>query len=507
MKKHPILYITVLLSFFLFVACDDEIDELDPFVQVDQNTFFDSPAAFQNGINGGYAQLVNYYSEPGSGLQGIPDILSDNVILVQNGRTSNSDYFNYRFVPSTAGAIPFYFNEAYEAVNAANLIIEQIDNLPNGAEKDNILAQALAIRSMAHFDLARIYGQVPTQSPDANSSLGITYIKVEDGDTGDSFALPARETVENNYVEIIEDLERAGQLISEDNGEGKFNKNAVFGLLSRIYLYNGEYQKAIDASNEVSTNLAAATELPDVYTDVSEAGIVFELSINSTTEIGAGGANDFGNNVGVLYSQSNATATISEYAIDFDFWNSINPDTDVRADVIQFEGTNQGVKHNAIKKFLGEEGQVNGRVDIKVIRAAEVLLNKAEAEFELGLETEALATLNILREARFLPIENRDEDPSNDITVNFVAGTETGQNLEDSIQFERRVELSFEGHRFFDLKRRGEAIERSNKGDVIDGTGTPPEVLTLEPGNFRFQLPIPIDEINANPNFQQNDGY
>ena len=68
-------------------------------------------------------------------------------------------------------------------------------------------------------------------------------------------------------------------------------------------------------------------------------------------------------------------------------------------------------------------------------------------------------------------------------------------------------ELSFEGHRFFDLKRLGLPVTRSNNGDIIDGSGTPPEVLTLPAGDFRFQFPIPTAETQANPNFEQNPGY
>ncbi len=481
------IYIVVLLFLSLgFFACDDELNDLQPFTEGNPNTFFNSPAAFQNGVDGIYRQLWLYYSNPNSGLQGIPDIISDNVIQAQTGRRSNDDYHDLRYVPSTLGPIPLYWSEAYEAVNVANLVIGQIDNLNDGAEKDNILGQALAARAWAHFDLVRLYGKIPTQSGDANSSLGAVYLKVEDGDTGDPFAQPARETVASNYTEIIADLERASTLIDDDNGEGRLNKNGVNALLSRVYLYNGEYQKVIDAANAVSATLATAAELPDVYTDATNAGVVIELSINTTSESN-------GNNVGVLYSQSSSSATISEYVLDFDFFNSIDAN-DVRRDVLQFVGTNQGNDYNAIKKFLGEEGQVNGRVDVKVLRYAEVLLNKAEAQFELGQETQALATLDQLRNERF---------------TSFTGG-ETGAALEDAIQFNRRVELACEGHRFFDLKRRGESISRNvTRGDIIDGTGTPPEAPTLAAGDFRFQFPIPTAEINANPTIagQQNPGY
>ena len=479
--KNNIKLLVLLFSLGFFISCDDELNDLQPFTEGNPATFFNSEAAFQNGVDGAYRQLWNYYSSTGSGLQGIPDILSDNVILAQTGRRSNKDYYDFRYVPSTGGAIDLYWSEAYEAVNVANLVIAQIDNLADGEAKNNILGQALAIRAWAHFDLARVYAKIPTQSADANASQGIIYLKVEDGDTEDPFAEPARETVASNYAEIIGDLERASQLIADDNGQGRLNSDGVYGLLSRVYLYNGEYQKVINAANEVSVPLATAEELEGVYTDSNEAGIVVKLAINTSSESG-------GNNVGVLYSQSNSSSTISEYVFDFDFYNSIDED-DLRKDIISFVGVNQDNQYNAISKFLGEEGQVNGRVDVKVMRAAEVLLNKAEAQFELGQD--ALSTLDELRDLRY---------------VSYSSG-ETGQALEDAIQFNRRVELSFEGHRFFDLKRRGEPVVRSTMGDIIDGSGTPPDFPTLAADNFRFQLPIPIAEINANQNIVQNPGY
>ena len=482
MKKY-INIISIALLSVVFTGCNDELKELEPFTEGNPATFFNSVSNFQSGVNGIYSQLFNYYSNPDSGLQGLPDILSDNVILATTGRRSNETYYDYRYTASTAGAIPLYFSEAYEAVNAANLVIGQIDNLAASSDKDNILGQALAARALAHFDLARIFAQIPTQSANANSSPGIVYIKVEDGDTADPFAQPSRETVAQNYTEIIGDLERAGELIGEDNGEGKMNRNAVYGLLSRVYLYNGNYQMVIAAANQVTTPLATAEELADVYTDSNNAGIVFELSVDTDSE------SSF-NNVGVLYSQTTGADTRSEYVLDYDFYNSID-DNDIRKDILQFVGTNSGNQYNAVQKFLGETGQVNGRVDVKVMRAAEVLLNKAEAQFELGLGTDALATLNLLRDQRF---------------TTYVGG-ETGAALEDAIQFNRRVELAAEGHRFFDIKRRGESVVRSSFGDIIDGSGQPAEIATLPAGDYKFQLPIPIDEINANPNFDQNDGY
>lgn len=485
MKNITIKATVLLFSLAVITSCDDELNNLQPFTEGSPETFFNSISTFQNGVDGVYSQLRNYYMSPGSGYQGIPDIVSDNVVLVQTGRRSNEDYYDFRYNANTAGAIPLYWSEAYEAVNAANLVIGQIDNLADGDAKNNILGQALAARAIAHFDLARIYAQIPTQSGGAGSSPGIVYLKVEDGDTGDPFAQPARESVDSNYAEIIGDLEAARQLIADDNGEGRLDLDGVNAMLSRVYLYMGQYQNAIDAADRVTEGPAAAADLLDVYEDTINDGVIIEWGINTTSE-----ANLAASNVGVLYSQSNSSSTISEYAVEFEFFNSIDPN-DLRRNVIQFVGTNQGNNYNAVRKFLGEAGQVNGRVDIKVLRAAEVILNKAEAQFALGQETAALATLDELRTNRY---------------TSFTGG-ESGQQLGDAINFERRVELCFEGHRFFDIKRRGEALMRSNNGDIIDGTGTPPEVLMLPSGDFRFQFPIPVAETNANPNLQQNDGY
>lgn len=487
--KNNIKLLTLLFLSLAFTACDDEINDLEPFTQGNPATFFNSVSSFQNGVDGIYSQFYNYYASTGSGMQGIPDILSDNVNLAQTGRKSNEIYFDWEYVAGTGGAIPLYWSEAYEAVNAANLIIGQIDNLPDGDAKDNILGQALAARAFAHFDLVRTYGKIPTQSADAGSSLGIVYVKVEDGDTGDPFAQPSRETVASNYTEIIGDLETASSLIGTNNGEGRFDRDAVYAILSRVYLYNGEYQKVIDAANQVAEPIATAEQLPGVYTDSNNAGVIVEFSVNTSSE------SRFAN-VGVLYSQSNSSSTISEYVIDFGFLNSIDT-TDVRRDVLVFDATNAGNDYNAIKKFLGETGQVNGRVDIKVLRKAEVVLNKAEAEYRLSMEDEALNTLNTLREKRFSTFGGEDNEDFN----------ESGSDLLDAILFNRRVELAFEGHRFFDIKRMGNAITRTNAGDLADGSGTPPQDLVLPAGDFRFLFPIPQAEINANSNMEQNSGY
>ena len=154
-----------------------------------------------------------------------------------------------------------------------------------------------------------------------------------------------------------------------------------------------------------------------------------------------------------------------------------------------------GDVYNAITKMYGETGQTNGAVDAKVIRAAEVALNKAEAHAMLGEDAQALTALDELRSNRY---------------NNFLPGDESGATLLTEIKLQRRLELFAEGHRLFDLKRWNEGISRSQTdGEFFDGTGTPVPAayLDLEAGSNLFQLPIPQSEINVYPEFQQNPGY
>jgi hypothetical protein len=73
---------------------------------------------------------------------------------------------------------------------------------------------------------------------------------------------------------------------------------------------------------------------------------------------------------------------------------------------------------------------------------------------------------------------------------------------------QRRLELAFEGDRFWDLKRRNLPVMRdATKGENADGTGTKYVFSTLPAGDYKFNLPFPQSEINFNSNFTQNPGY
>ncbi|MFT7592490.1 MAG: hypothetical protein ACI9UJ_002427, partial [bacterium] len=317
-----------------------------------------------------------------------------------------------------------------------------------------------------------------TQSGDANGSLGVVY-RIDT----DPNAQLTRSTVGETYQLIVDDLEAARLLINDDNGDSRMGKEAVSLLLSRAYLYMGRYQDAIDAADGVNTSVANRADVPGVWTDDSDEGVVFSI----TNESGV-----LGFNVGVQWSQGSPSSLIPEYVASFQLNSLYDAGNDIRREAYIFDGTTtEGVAVNGIKKYLGRGTSFGGEADIKILRAAEAELNKAEAYYELGQDGFARDALDEIRTNRY--------------TTPPTGGS--GNTLRDAIRLERRLEFAFEYQRFFDLKRWGMSIERGNEGDAADGSGNPSNALTLSEGSHKFQLPIDLSSIIVNPNLQQNSGY
>ena len=136
--------------------------------------------------------------------------------------------------------------------------------------------------------------------------------------------------------------------------------------------------------------------------------------------------------------------------------------------------------NHVIKWYSSISTSFLGTVDPKVIRAAEVMLTKAEALAEMGKDVEARTALDAVRSRRY---------------SDFVSGGEVATALKAAIALERRIELAFEGSRFSDLKRYGSDCVRSDLGHFYDGTGVLAVFKQLLASDYRWQLPIPIGEI------------
>ena len=472
MKKF--IYIFILLGFMGVTSCDDQL-QLEPYDALDISSAFRNNTDFESAMKGAYASLRdgNYF---GGEFLLLSDVISDNVIICSEGRFSYQDYYLFNINGNIA-----WFNfwrAAYDVILRTNHIIENIDNLEDGAFKDNIHGQALALRALAHFDLARVYAKAP-QFATAGTDWGIPYVT-----TTDAAERPARISVADTFAAIEADFVAALALIGSDNGTGFLNTAAVHALHSRYYLYVGNKTATVTAANaaiaaSVNGGVVSLASFPDVWTDETEDGVIFKV-INTDLD---------GVRVGVVYNQKSPDGIRSEYVPDFAFYSQYIVD-DVRRDSYFETSDFAGSTFNHVIKYLQRPGSNQAVVDMKVIRWAEVYLNRAEANAGTD-DVAALADLDMVRSQRY---------------ATPVPGGETGAALAAAILLEKRLEFAFEGHRLFDLKRQGLDINRSNNGDYADGTGInpPASVLNLPASDAKFQMPIPQEELNANPNIQPN---
>lgn len=462
-------------------ACTEEDITFAPYNSVIEGIVLRNVDDFNNMITGAYSYMIKNGGADGYGSEFVIDteIMTDNVIIMADGRNSNSGGFNLLSVPSSSHMN--YYASAYRAAETATRALDQIDVLPKNAVRDNIEGQALFIRAFNMFDLVRIYSKIPTQSTDANASLGMYYL-----DKVDPFSKPSRGTVAATYDKIIADLEKAKGLIgtANQNVGGRANRAAVAALLSRVYLYKGDYANVL-----VNGNIAIAgnpvcprASFVGLWDDAVSNGVLFKLRIEQVDGVIPGTA----------WNQTIGGEIRSEFVSQKNFADQFLT-TDIRKSAYFTTSIFNKNTYNNIKKYDGRLTGNAGIVDIKVIRVEEVYLNMAEAEYRLN--GGGLANLNAVRAQRYLP---------------YVAGTETGAALLNAIMLERRLELAFEMDRFFTLKRLGMAMTRNAvEGDYANGLGTKVEAtaLTIPAGSTKWQLPIPQFQRDLNSNLEQNPGY
>lgn len=458
----------MLFSTILLNSCDSRLD-LKPQDFIDESKALQSLDDCNNTLGIAYASLRggnSYYPI-------IFDMMTDEL-----RETVPASLGNYRALSDWYyGADNIIINNIWElnyrAIMRANLVLANVDrfaNAANASTANNIKGQAYALRAYAHFDLLRCFGQ----NYDRNSTaLGVPVITTQ----GDPSLKPSRNNVRQVYDAIFQDLLQGRALLTASVDSPPISRlrlKAVNALLARVSLYAGQWNDAITYSTSVinGSNLATSTQFAsiwanDLYTGSDE--VLWAIPFISTAEgtLASYVMTFSGGSYRHSYIPTDALAT------------SYNVGTDIRYNA--YIGANlSGVR--GVRKFIGRNGLTDGVVDNKVIRLGEVYLIRAEANFKAGNETNALSDLNTLRTARGVA------------TIGNIA-------LEANIRAERRRELAFEGHRWFDIRRYGVGIMRGADW------GAPSIAQSLAVGNSRFVLPIPQIEVSSNPNMVQNPGY
>jgi hypothetical protein len=296
---------------------------------------------------------------------------------------------------------------------------------------------------------------------------------------------PARDPFESVVANVKADLIAAKALIPVTfTDKSRITKTAISAIQARLALYEKNWADAITYSTEVIAALPLATraQFPGIWTDANESEVAWKLKRNVS------GVAD-GSLIGSFFFRQ--TGGIVLYAPAFKLINSFDAVNDVRfAPYIKFDATRgAGKSQYLINKYIGGTASQPGLADIKLFRTGEMYLIRAEAKAESSAAVaDGASDLNALR--------------ANRITGYVTQTFATKADLINAIYTERYKELAFEGHRFFDLKRRNLPVERI-PADAVNTSGA----VTLAPTKAQYNYPLPAVEITVNKNTVQNPNY
>ena len=365
---------------------------------------------------------------------------------------------------------------AYYTINAVNNVLTNLEGKVGSGVKqsdiDNLEAECLFLRAFCHFQLVNIYSQ-PYLKGANKGEMGVpVMLKSEIGS-------PARNTVGEVYDQVVKDLLRAESLMSDNYQRASVTdplatvtKPAIQALLSRVYLYMGEWQKCADYATKVINSgkfkMAAKADYAGIWSkSIADKGgeIIFEIYSSKKNDSWDESGWTMLPYITSIEGSADVCATNDLY--------DLYEDADVRKSLFQ----DNEADHFLIK-YPGKPGSVDPKENnIPVLRLAEMYLNRAEAIYNGAAiaNVSAQSDLDVITNARG--------------ASQVSPGTET-------IFTERRRELAFEGHIYFDYKRLGKNITRN------DFRATQNKDVAF-PGKI-WAMPVPKAECDANPNMVQN---
>lgn len=480
MKTNIISIFTMVAFMFAMQSCNME---MNPYNAKSDSEVSGSLEDLRMATYGAYSNIVNRgYTK---NQHQIAAYAGDNFAL--SGTTGDQVYYTYTYTHTpTQGNTRQFWQQAYKVIYSANA---NIVNMEEGAspQTDQLLAENIYIRAMAHFDLVRIFARPYSQGLD---NPGIPYKNNPDPD------LPFRNTVKEVYDAIVADLLKAAELFTEDKDSRYASREVAYALLSRVYLYMEDNAKAIEYANKVIDSNRYRLMDTEAYKryftlvpeDNSETIFAFRH-----TEADDRGKDSIGS---MYYADAGSSGWAEVYAsVDYVELLGRNPN-DVRHSFVEPQKDEHGemlarntVPRYYVNKFNYQSGIVNLSSPV-YIRLAEMYLNRAEANAKLGDTQAAIDDVNTIRERAGLVGAQL-----------YTTGDLKGHSsILDVVLEERRLEFAFEDQRIFDLFRNNRPLVRAYPGyhsaDLFN--------QTILPTDNRVIHYIPEQEIEVNPNLTQN---
>jgi hypothetical protein len=470
-------------------SCDGFLDRI-PTDSVVSESAMATLADAEVVANGLYTDL-KYYTMYGSYIPYMGDMRGDNLYPTNASGTGRTIYtLEYEPVQSTYFGM---WQNYYTTIMRANTLIANIETIPvmssaDQAKKDDILGQALAIRALCHWDIARLYGY--PYMKDNGASLGAVVLTEV---VAPSESKLPRNTVAETYAQVEKDLTLALTKLSKSKNDGHFNYWAARMLQAKVALYKGDWQTAFTAASEVVESspyrMVPNSEYLAYWGKQCDDESVLEFLVTNTGDIDSdGGFYTMYHNM--WFDDKAAGADI----IPSKAWKDLFADTpnDVRAQMIAYDDPETGAIKSGeywLKKFIGNKdlGYTFRRNNPRIFRITDAYLMAAEAALELaGKQDIANEYLNA--------VIKRADPTAADVVATL-----------DRIQIERQKEFIGEGHRFFDVLRRGGKIVKDASLDDRDFAGNVRQEIDWN--DHRVVLPISHNEIMLYPELQQNPGY
>jgi len=510
MKRiHVKMFLVVLFAGMLILTSCKKQLEIPSRNSLDASIALNTKAGIEAALNSVYS-ILKRETHYGRDLFSVTEAMAD--VAFANGRSSRLLSENRNQSLANVGI----WGGSYAAINEINLTLAAAPkvNDATAADKSRWEGEFRFLRALYYFDLVKNYSYIPTYVVTAQDKGGVV-LTLEGFNSATAAAAfrPSRATTAAVYAQIMDDLYGAINLLSNSNrGRNYASKHAALALGSRVALYQGNWAKAdsfataaITLTGGIGTmtntgNYVAgwrAADHPEGIFQVWYATLAENLGVNTSlaathTTLSAPGAfalprqgqgdlvpNGFllsqlgisGYPAGLAQPAPTAPATLPVLTYSNDIRNRL------------FEwGVNAAGHYVECTKWLGKNGGPNWDNSV-ILRWPELYLNRAEARYRSGNEAGAWADLNVIRSARYVGFT--------------VPGTQdlTGQALLNEILRQRMLEFAFEGHRFYDLKRYGLEIVKTNPSVNLPAT------------DFRLLPRIPVGEVDGNPNMQQNFGY
>lgn len=499
MKKINLFHIifAILLS-VIFSGCDKYLDE-DLLGQRSDQQFYQSAEDAELALIGIYNTLT--FADADNRIWVFGDVASDDAakggIPGDQADIGLIDDFN---VTADNGNLETVWAIYYEGISRANKLLDNIGSIEMDTERKNeIIGEAKFLRAYNYYWLANIFGDIPVHLTTP---------------TPDEMQQPATPYVDILTNVILPDLQDAVAKLPEIQSVTGIGRPTSFGALAfeaKVYLFLKKWEEAEAAALEVVQS--GPYKLMNVYNDN------FKLPTKNNTE----------------------TVLTVQHLADQDPWlgNRLNQWFAPRAEngygfnvpeqgfVDAFEVTNEGVVDPRLDYTVGREGQpwfndtvffdpswsptgymqkkylqpldevpreskADGELNYIFIRYSEVLLILAEALNEQGKSPEAVNYLNLVRKrARESYLYDESLPGYGTIPPGLLQPIESGSQAEvrSYIRDERRVELGFEFHRYFDIIRYGEAYANEALKDK-------------ESFNYETNKHFPIPQSEQDTNFE-----